>query len=94
MKVQKKPNIYKQAHRFADVTKTLIMKGKMVRVKKCLQMAEEMFNKGSYETRNLISNVYLYSVSSFMEMHHCRIKGLLPNALLNEYKHQINASGL
>ena len=94
MKAKSKPNIYKQAQHFADVTKTLIAKGNINRAKKCLQIAEEIFVNGTSEVKNAISNIYLYSVSSFMEMHHCNIKGLLPSSLKNEYYKQVNASGL
>jgi hypothetical protein len=94
MKVQEMPNIYSQAQRFADLTKSLIKSGHLRSAKRCLQKAEALFLSGSLETRNVISNVYLYSVSTFMENHSCRIKGLLPIGLQIEYNKQINASGL
>lgn len=94
MKVKSKLNIYKQAQYFADVTKTLIAKGNINRAKKCLKIAEEVFVNGTSEVKNAISNVYLYSVSSFMEMHCCNIDELLPTNLKNEYYKQINTSGI
>ena len=94
MNTKSKPNIYKQAQHFADVTKTLIAKGNINRAKKCLQIAEEIFVNGTSEVKNAISNIYLYSVSSFMEIHNCNIKGLLPASLQKEYIKQVNASGL
>lgn len=94
MKTQSKPNIYKQAQHFADVTKILLSNGNISRAKKCLQIAEEIFVNGTSEVKNAISNIYLYSVSSFLEIHHCNIKGLLPINLKNEYYKQVNASGL
>jgi len=94
MKGKTKPSIYNQAQRFANLTKTLIMKGKIQRAKRCLQKAEFMFNNGTSEIKNAISNVYLFSISSFMEMHHCNIKGLLPSSLQAEYYKQVNASGV
>lgn len=94
MNTKSKPNIYKQAQNFADVTKTLIAKGNINRTKKCLQIAEEIFVNGTSEVKNAISNIYLYSVSSFMEIHNCNIKGLLPASLQKEYIKQVNASGL
>ncbi len=94
MNTKSKPNIYKQAQNFADVTKTLIAKGNINRAKKCLQIAEEIFVNGTSEVKNAISNIYLYSVSSFMEIHNCNIKGLLPASLQKEYIKQVNASGL
>jgi flagellin-specific chaperone FliS len=87
-------NIYKQAQRFADVTKELIATGNMNRARKCLQKAEDIFISGSEEVQNAISNIYLYSVSCFMETHHCNIKSLLPSNLQNEYYKQVNAPGI
>ncbi len=52
MKDKSKPNIYRQAQHFADVTKMLLAKGKINRAKKCLQIAEDIFNKGTSEIKN------------------------------------------
>ena len=56
MKTRSKPNIYKQAQRFADVTKTFISKGNVSRAKKCLQIAEYNFVNGTSQIKNIISN--------------------------------------
>ena len=93
MKVESKQNNYKQIERFADVTKKLIMVGNIQRAKRCLQKADEIFNNGTSEIKNAISNVYVFSVSTFMEIHHCNIKGLLPDNLQKEYYLQVNESG-
>jgi hypothetical protein len=94
MKAKSKPNIYRQAQHFADITKRLIASGNIHRAKKCLQIAEDIFVNGTAEVKNVITNIYLHSVSGFMEMHHCNIKGLLPGNLKNEYYKQVYASGL
>jgi hypothetical protein len=86
--------IYKQAERFAEITKTAIITGNIVRAKKCLAMAERLFATGSNETKNAISNVYVFSVSSFMELRHCSISNLFPKSLKAEYIKQINTSGI
>ena len=86
--------IYKQAERFAEITKTAIGTGNIVRAKKCLALAERLFATGSNETKIAISNVYVFSVSSFMELRHCTISNLFPKALKAEYIRQINASGV
>ncbi len=57
--------IYKQAERFAETTKTAIISGNITRAKKCLSLAERLFISGSNETKNAISNVYVFSVSTF-----------------------------
>ena|SRR6188508_531306 len=86
--------IYKQAERFAEITKTAIITGNINRAKKCLALAERLFETGSNETKNAISNVYVFSVSSFMELRHCTISNLFPKSLKAEYIMQINASGV
>ena len=87
-------SIYKQAERFAEITKKAIVSGNINRAKKCLALAERLFETGSYETRNAISNVYIFSVSSFMELRHCTISNLFPKSLKAEYIKQINTSGI
>ena len=86
--------IYKQAERFAEITKSAIVSGNIVRAKKCLALAERLFETGSNETKNAISNVYAFSVSSFMELRYCSISNLFPKSLKAEYIKQINASGV
>ena len=87
-------SIYKQAERFAEITKSAIVSGNIVRAKKCLALAERLFATGSYETKNAISNVYIFSVSTFMELHHCSISNLFPQSFKTEYLKQINTFGV
>jgi hypothetical protein len=86
--------VYKQAERFAEITKMAIITGNIIRAKKCLALAERLFATGSNETKNAISNVYVFSVSSFMELRHCNISNLFPKSLKAEYIKQINTSGV
>jgi hypothetical protein len=86
--------IYKQAERFAEITKSAIISGNILRAKKCLALAEQLFATGSYETKNAIANVYVFSVSTFMELRHCSISNLFSQSLKEEYLKQINASGV
>ncbi|MFM9989234.1 hypothetical protein [Flavobacterium sp.] len=87
-------SIYKQAERFAEITKKAIISGNISRAKKLLAIAENLLETGSNETKNVISNVYVYSVSSFMELRHCSISNLFPQALRAEYIKQINATSV
>lgn len=87
-------SIYKQAERFAEITKKAIISGNISRAKKLLSIAENLLETGSNETKNVISNVYVYSVSSFMELRHCSISNLFPQALRAEYIKQINATSV
>lgn len=86
--------MYAKAEKFADLTITFIMKGNIRRAKKCLDIAELLFTTGSKETKNAIGTIYVHSVSTFMEMHHCTIAKLFPDTLRSEYIKQINASGV
>lgn len=87
-------SVYKQAERLAEITKTAIVSGNITRAKKCLALAEHWFTTGSYETKNAIANVYVFSVSTFMELRHCTISNLFPKSLKAEYLNQINTSGV
>jgi len=86
--------IYKQAERFAEITKKAIISGNIIRAKRCLTIAEQLLETGTTETKNVISNVYVYSVSSFMELKHCSISNLFPKTLKEEYSKQINATSV
>ena len=86
--------IYNQAERFAEITKTAIKSGNATRVKKCLALAERLFSTGNYETKIAVSNIYVYSVSTFMEFRNFSISAVFPKQLKAEYLKQINATGV
>jgi len=86
--------IYKQAERLADITKKSIIGGNITRAKKILAFAERLRVSGNKETRDIISGVYLHSVSTFMEARNCSIANLFPNSLRAEYIRQVNTSGV
>jgi len=83
-----------KAAQFAEITKNCIRLGNILRAKKCLDIAELLFSTGSNETKNAIGNVYVYSVSTFMELKHCTVSKLFPPSLKQEYISQINTSGV
>lgn len=87
-------NIYKQTERFAEITKKFIITGNIARAKKCLLLADRLFLTGTQETKAAISNVFVHSVSTFMELRHCSISNLFPQALKAEYRKQINATSV
>ncbi|MCW3083616.1 MAG: hypothetical protein JWP12_982 [Bacteroidetes bacterium] len=86
--------IYKQMDRFASVTKKMIISGNIARAKKCFRVAEMLLETGNAEVKNAVSNVFVYSVSCFMELHKCNIHNLFPTSLKAEYLKQVNASGI
>jgi hypothetical protein len=83
-----------KAAQFAEVTKKFIKTGHIARAKKCLDIAELLFTTGSNETRTAIGNVYVNSVSTFMEIHNCTVSKLFPPTLKREYIAQVNTSGV
>ncbi|NUY79592.1 hypothetical protein HUK80_01695 [Flavobacterium sp. MAH-1] len=87
-------SIYKQADRFAEITKTFIRTGNIARAKKCLAIAEKLFNEGNQQTKSVIANTYVFSVTTFMELRNCKIANLFPQSLKKEYINQITASGV
>jgi len=86
--------LYKKMERFAAITKTMIVQGNILRAKKCLNVAETLLVNGNNEMKNAVTNVYLYSVSCFIELHNCSIRNLFPGLLKSEYLKQVNASGI
>lgn len=82
-------SVYKKAERFAEITKKSLISGNVIRAKKCLNIAEKLFITGSSETKGIIANVYLYSISSFLKVKNCNISNLFPDVLKVEYSKQI-----
>lgn len=68
-----------------------MLRGQIQRVKKCLTRADSIFLTGNESAKNAVVNVYLYTVSSLLQLHHVPIESLLPAALRKEYIKQINA---
>lgn len=79
-----------QVHRFAEITKSAIISGNISRAKKFLNIAENLLENGNNETKKLISNVYVFSVSNFMELRNCSISNLFPKSFKDAYIKQIN----
>ncbi|MBA9073887.1 hypothetical protein GGR22_002054 [Flavobacterium gossypii] len=87
-------SLIKKMERLAEITISSLQLGKMARTKRCLALAEELLVKGNVEMKNAITNVYLFSVSHYMEMNRLKISQLLPISLHKEYVKQINTSGV
>lgn len=86
--------IYKQTERFAEITKKAIISGNISRAKKLLAVAENLLEAGNKETKEVISTIYVNSVSTFLEIRRCNISNLFPKALKMEYIKQINATSV
>jgi len=94
MKNKPNPDLYLQMQRFANVTKSFIRRGDMDKARRCLRTAEEIYCKGSAEIRNALVNVYVFSVSTFLEIRHAKIEHYFPASLQAAYYQQVNTSGL
>lgn len=91
MKTRIKNGVYSQMQRMAGLTISMVLTGKLIRAKKLLDAAEKLFLNGNYQTRNAVSNVYVYNISAVLELHHCNVQALFPRSLQAEYIKQINA---
>ncbi len=87
-------SLIKKMERLAEITISSLQLGKTNRAKRCLELAEDLLLKGNAEMKNAITNVYLYSVSHYMEINRIAIATLLPMSLHKEYVKQINTSGV
>lgn len=81
--------------RLSEITKDCLRQKRMSRVTKCLVVAENLLTTGNSNVKNAVSNIFLFSVSTFIEINHqFKVAQLLPEQLYNEYKKQINTSGI
>lgn len=94
MKMKAKKSIDRQMHEFAETTIDFLKKGDVEAAKASLQEAEQIYLNGTPEQKDAVVCVYLFYVSTFMEVHHCNIKGLFPENLLKEYYKQVNTTGI
>lgn len=87
-------SLIKKMERLAEITISSLQLGKITRVKRCLEIAEDLLLKGNSEMKNAITNVYVFSVSHYMEFNSIAISKFFPKTLYKEYVKQINTSGV
>lgn len=87
-------SLIKKMERLAEITISSLQLGKMARTKRCLELVEELLLKGNSEMKNAITNVYMYSVSHYMEINRITIATFFPESLYKEYVKQVNTSGV
>lgn len=92
MKTVKPSGAYKQMQRLAMVTKKAIANGNWQRAEKCVRVADELMQHGTLEFKNAVRNVYVFSVSSFLELNHLQVHGFFTPALSNEYHSQTHTT--
>ena len=91
MKKVKNNSIYNHMQRMAELTIAMVLTGKLQRAKKFMESAEKLFLSGNNQSRTAVSNVYLYDITTILELHHYNVQTLLPQSLQKEYIKQINA---
>lgn len=73
---------------FTAYTKQLINKGQLAEVKKCFSMAGVLYKNGSTLLKNAIEDVFLYSISPFVDAQHY-VKECLPQSLAHLRNQQL-----
>ncbi len=83
--------------RFAQATLTLCEQKNFKKADRYLNVALKFFKEGNDTVRNGIVNVFLYTVSIFLDTHPVQkkwIEAYLPNELQKEYVRQLYSSGV
>lgn len=91
MKKGNNNSVYNQMQRMAELTVVMVLAGKLIRAKRFLDTAEKLFSSGNFQTRNAVANVFVYDISTILELHHYNVQSLLPVSLQKEYIKQSNA---
>jgi len=92
MKVKAISGPYTQMQRLADLTKVCLLKGNISRASKCIRVADLLLQTGSAEVKCAVRNVFVYSVSAFMEWQRMSVRLLFPLTLQAEYYRQIHTA--
>jgi hypothetical protein len=87
-------NLSKYMHKLANITKLCVLEKQMGKAKNYLAYVERMYNQGDIRTKNIITNIYVFSVSSFLEIRSYNMREVFPKCLCDEYYKQVNASTL
>jgi len=91
MKKGNNHSVYNQMQRMAGLAAAFILSGKITRARKILDTAERLFLNGNYQTKNAVSNVFVYNISAILDLHRFNVQTMLPCRLQTEYIKQINA---
>lgn len=79
---------YNIIHRFTEFTKNLIKRGNIPMVQQCFIKAELLINDGNQTVKNSIENIYVYSISTLLDMPdniYKQVKDILPDTLNEKY---------
>lgn len=90
-------NVYDVARQMIKYVNNQFLNKNVVAAKKCLHLAEDLYNSGNKTVRNAIENVFIYSFShSFFHEGDKKkqLLAILPGSLYTIYKSQVLASHL
>lgn len=90
-------NAYDVVRQLFKYTTTQIVKHNINAAKKCLSVAEQLYNKGNTVVKNAIENVYVYSFSHaffYDENKRKEVMEIVPLSLYELYKKQVINSHL
>ena len=90
-------NIYTTVQCFAHFTRSLIGAGNLQTAKLCLNLAEELVQKGNNTVKNAIENVFLYTLSPLLDKGDAcsaSLKSMMGGELMKEYQRQLATGGL
>src|SRR4249919_1695130 len=60
-------NIFKAMQILADYTNKMVVLGKFKNVKKCMAVADKIYERGNMVIKNAVENVFIFSFSSVMD---------------------------
>jgi hypothetical protein len=89
---EKSETLGKYLQKLANITKLCVVENQMDKAKRYLQIAEGIYNEGDAYTRSMIASVYVFSVSTFLEIRDMNIREMFPASLWSEYYQQVNSS--
>ena len=75
--------------RLADITRSCLRERNMEKAAYYLSMAEDIYKKGNAYTRNLVANIFVFSVSAYCEICRLNIRKAFPESLLKEYRKRV-----
>jgi hypothetical protein len=85
-------NAYDIVRQLFNYTASQIVKHNIAAAKKCLSVAEQLYQAGNTTIRNAIENVYVYSFSSeffYDEARRHDLMAIVPGSLYEIYKRQV-----
>jgi hypothetical protein len=87
-------NIYQKVQRLTALTRDLILQGRTNRARKCCIIAQNLYTQGGVETQNAVANLFVFSISSLLELQHQNPRHWFAAPLYREYIQQINGSSV